>query len=61
MPLQLLDLRPAGGCLYVIVPRDAFRLLQGEEVISTYTFGTGVARHTFDGAHFEDHVAEIRD
>jgi hypothetical protein len=29
------------------VPRDRFLLLQGEDSITTYTFNTGVARHTF--------------
>lgn len=33
--------------LHVIVPRERFRLLQGAEAIRTYTFNTGVARHTF--------------
>ena len=35
------------GFLHLIVPRDKFRLLSGEELLSTYCFGTGVARHTF--------------
>ena len=35
------------GFLHVIVPADRFRLLQGENDITTYTFNTGVAKHTF--------------
>ena len=35
------------GFLHVIVPADRFRLLQGEKDITTYTFNTGVAKHTF--------------
>ncbi len=35
------------GFLHVIVDRDAFELLQGEARITTYTFNTGVAQHTF--------------
>lgn len=88
-----------GGYLHLIVERDAFRLEAGEDVLTTYTFGTGIAQHafcsvcgiksfyvprshpdgfsvsarcldpgtvssmrvrSFDGAHFEDHVGEIR-
>lgn len=33
--------------LHWIVPRDAFRLLAGEDVLTTYRFGTGVAQHRF--------------
>ena len=33
--------------LHLIVPKSRFRLLQGEEFITTYTFGTGVAKHYF--------------
>lgn len=33
--------------LHLIVPRDRFRLLQGEGNLSTYTFNTGVAKHHF--------------
>ena len=36
-----------GGFLHLIVDRDRFRLLRGEDVITTYTFNTGVAKHTF--------------
>ena len=35
------------GCLHLIVERACFSLLQGEGDLTTYTFGTGVARHLF--------------
>lgn len=35
------------GYLHLIVPRSKLKLLQGEEHVTTYTFNTGVARHTF--------------
>jgi hypothetical protein len=35
------------GYLHLIVTKDRFRLLQGEESITTYTFNTGVAKHFF--------------
>ena len=35
------------GYLHLIVARDAFTLLQGEEALETYRFNTGVARHSF--------------
>ena len=35
------------GFIHAIVPERHFRLLQGENQISTYVFNTGVARHTF--------------
>ncbi len=35
------------GFLHLIVPRERFRLLQGEQGLSTYTFNTGVAQHRF--------------
>ncbi|HET9579637.1 MAG TPA: GFA family protein [Usitatibacter sp.] len=35
------------GFLHLIVPRSRFRLLRGEESLATYTFNTGVAKHTF--------------
>ena len=35
------------GYLHLIVPRSRFRVLRGEENLTTYTFNTGVARHTF--------------
>ncbi len=33
--------------LHLIVPTSRFRLVQGEEVLVTYTFNTGVAQHRF--------------
>lgn len=33
--------------LHLIVPKARFRLLQGEEFLTTYSFNTGVAKHTF--------------
>lgn len=35
------------GYLHLIVPRDRFRLLQGEDALTTYTFNTGTAKHLF--------------
>lgn len=35
------------GFLHLIVPRSRFRLVQGEEFLTAYTFNTGVARHLF--------------
>ena len=35
------------GYLHLIVPRNDFRLLSGEDDIETYTFNTGVAQHYF--------------
>jgi hypothetical protein len=35
------------GFLHLIVPAARFRLLQGAESLSEYTFNTGVARHRF--------------
>jgi hypothetical protein len=35
------------GYLHLIVPKTAFRLLAGEDVLSTYEFNTGVAKHFF--------------
>lgn len=35
------------GYLHLIVPKSRFRLLQGEDVLTTYTFNTGVAKHLF--------------
>jgi hypothetical protein len=35
------------GFLHLIVPKSKFRLLSPEDNIATYTFNTGVARHTF--------------
>ena len=31
----------------LIVPREQFKLLNGEESLTTYTFNTGAAKHTF--------------
>ena len=35
------------GYLHLIVPRSRFRLLQGAESLTTYTFNTGTAKHLF--------------
>lgn len=35
------------GFVHLIVPQDRFELLAGEDALTTYRFGTGVARHTF--------------
>lgn len=35
------------GFLHLIVPASNFTLLQGQDALATYTFNTGVARHTF--------------
>ena len=35
------------GFLHLIVGRERFRLLQGEEVLATYRFNTQTAEHTF--------------
>jgi len=35
------------GFLHLIVPASRFRLLEGGEYLTTYTFNTGVAKHTF--------------
>lgn len=35
------------GNLHLIVPKSRFRLLSGEDALSTYTFNTGVAQHYF--------------
>ena len=37
------------GFLHLIVPARDFALLSGEDALTTYTFNTGVARHTFCG------------
>jgi hypothetical protein len=35
------------GFLHLVVPRERFRLLAGEDTLATYQFGTKVARHHF--------------
>ncbi|MFN4184780.1 MAG: GFA family protein [Hyphomonas sp.] len=35
------------GNIHVIVPASRFRLLQGKDNLSEYTFNTGAARHLF--------------
>ncbi|PIP80101.1 MAG: aldehyde-activating protein [Gammaproteobacteria bacterium CG22_combo_CG10-13_8_21_14_all_40_8] len=35
------------GFIHLIVPQERFKLLQGEDELSTYRFGTGVAQHKF--------------
>ena len=35
------------GFLHLIVPESKFRLVKGEENLTTYTFNTGVAKHRF--------------
>jgi len=35
------------GYLHLVVPRSRFRLLQGSESLTTYTFNTGIAKHQF--------------
>lgn len=35
------------GFLHLIVPANRFRLLSGQEALTTYTFNTHVARHMF--------------
>jgi hypothetical protein len=35
------------GHWHLIVPQSRFRLVAGEDALSTYTFNTGVARHYF--------------
>jgi hypothetical protein len=35
------------GYLHLIVPSSRFRLLQGEDALTTYSFNTGVAKHLF--------------
>ncbi len=35
------------GFLHLIVPKSKFKLLSGEDKLSTYTFNTKVAKHTF--------------
>lgn len=35
------------GFIHIIVPESRFRITAGEDAITTYTFNTGVAKHTF--------------
>jgi hypothetical protein len=35
------------GFLHLIVPKSRFRLVRGEEMLTTYTFGTHSAKHLF--------------
>lgn len=35
------------GYLHLIVPASRFKCLRGAEQLTTYTFNTGVAKHTF--------------
>lgn len=35
------------GFLHLIVPLEQFTLVSGEACLSTYTFNTGIAKHTF--------------
>jgi len=35
------------GYLHLHVPKDSFRLLEGEKDLTTYEFNTGVAKHYF--------------
>jgi hypothetical protein len=35
------------GIIHMEVSRERFELLRGDDALSTYTFGTGVAKHTF--------------
>ena len=35
------------GYLHLIVPKERFRLLKGEESLITYTFNTATAQHRF--------------
>ena len=35
------------GYLHLIVPKSKFRLLKGDDALSSYIFNTGVAKHLF--------------
>ena len=35
------------GFIHLIVPKSRFRLVKGADNLTTYTFNTGVAKHTF--------------
>ena len=36
-----------GGLLHLILPASKFVLIEGEENLETYTFNSGIAKHTF--------------
>jgi hypothetical protein len=50
-PLRALDCNCSicvmKGFVHLIVTKPAFELLSGAEALTTYTFNTGVAKHTF--------------
>jgi hypothetical protein len=35
------------GYLHLIVPKERFKLIRGEDALATYTFNSGVAKHFF--------------
>ena len=35
------------GFLHLIIPRDRFRMISGEDVLTAYSFNSGIARHYF--------------
>lgn len=35
------------GFLHLIIPKSSFKLIKGKENLTTYTFNTGIAKHTF--------------
>ncbi|ROS00274.1 hypothetical protein EDC56_2912 [Sinobacterium caligoides] len=35
------------GFLHLIIPLSKFKLIKGQESLSTYSFNTGIAKHTF--------------
>jgi hypothetical protein len=35
------------GYLHLVVPADRFKLLSGSELLTTYSFNTGAAKHMF--------------
>jgi hypothetical protein len=35
------------GIVHLIVPQERFELLRGAELLTTYTFNTGIAKHRF--------------
>ena len=50
-PLHVLDCNCSmcamTGFLHLIVPRERFRLVRGEDALAEYRFNTGTARHLF--------------